>query len=175
MSAKRTKTPDPEIPTASKPVEAAKPSEAINDLFHQAMLDYEKALEAGIQLQEQSVKFWEDILAQTGSMEALQTKLESLSAEVFPRARKGLEDCIEAVSMNLMLANRASDQALDLFSRAASVLQSTSISEAQGRLQSLIDHSITATHNDVQRVLNTNARVFGWWAEMASLNPIAML
>ena len=54
--------------TATKK-ESAATSEAINELFHEAMRSYEKALKSGIQLQEESVNLWKDLLTKLGSPE----------------------------------------------------------------------------------------------------------
>ena len=57
-------------------------SETFNELFHEAMRSYEKALKSGIQLQEESVKVWEVLLTKLGSPEEFQAKLESMRADV---------------------------------------------------------------------------------------------
>ena len=37
-------------------------AETIDDVYHEAMRSYEKALKSGIQLQEESVNLWKDLL-----------------------------------------------------------------------------------------------------------------
>jgi hypothetical protein len=44
-------------------------SESNAELFHEAIRSYEKALTAGIQLQEESVNLWKDLLSKLGSPE----------------------------------------------------------------------------------------------------------
>jgi hypothetical protein len=58
-------------------------SETIAELFQEAMRSYEKALTAGIQLQEESVNLWKYLFTKLDSAEELQAKFES--AEVFPK------------------------------------------------------------------------------------------
>jgi len=60
------------------------------------MRSYEKALKSGIQLQEESVNLWKDLLIKLGSPEELQAKLESMTADAFPKARKRMEEFVEA-------------------------------------------------------------------------------
>jgi hypothetical protein len=44
-------------------------SASIEEFFHEAMRSYEKALKSGIQLQEESVNLWKDLLSKLGSPE----------------------------------------------------------------------------------------------------------
>jgi hypothetical protein len=71
-------------------------SEAIDKVFQEAMRSYEKALKSGIQLQEESVNLWKDLLTKLGSPEEFQAKLESMTADAFPKARKRMEEFVEA-------------------------------------------------------------------------------
>ncbi len=52
-------------------------SDSIDELFHEAMRSYEKALKSGIQLQEESVNLWKDLLTKLGSPEEFQAKRSS--------------------------------------------------------------------------------------------------
>ena len=173
MTAKETaEAAPPKEDVASK---ATPPSEVINDLFHEAMLGYEKALKSGIKLQEDSLKCWNDMFAQAGSLDTVQNKMESLSAEVFPMARKGLEEGVETLSLSMMLANRTGSQALELLTKALAIYQATSVAEAQLRFRDLVDRSLDATQGDVQNILNTNTRIIRWWKDLADWNPFKNL
>src|SRR5208283_1595256 len=70
-------------------------SATIDELFHEAMRGYEKALKAGIQLQEESVNLWKDLLTKLGSAEEFQAKLEAMRADAFPQARVRMEEFVE--------------------------------------------------------------------------------
>jgi exopolyphosphatase/pppGpp-phosphohydrolase len=88
-----------------KKATAATP-ETVAELFHDAMRSYEKALTAGIQVQEESVNLWKDLLSKLGSPEEFQTKLESMRADAFPQARRRMEEFVE--TFNRMTADRRS-------------------------------------------------------------------
>src|SRR3954451_15039205 len=120
---------------APKSTSKAPPSETLNAVFHEAMQTYEKALKSGIQLQEESVQLWKDLLTKLGSPEELQAKLESMTADVFPAARKRMEEFIEMFS-------RSSSQTMDLFQKSLSVYQATSVTDAQRRVQDLMESSL---------------------------------
>ena len=51
-------------------------SEPMDELFQEAMRSYEKALKSGIQVQEESVNLWKDLLTKLGSPEEFQAKFE---------------------------------------------------------------------------------------------------
>jgi len=82
------------------------------------MRSYEKALKSGIQLQEESVNLWKELLTKLGSLEELQAKLESMRADAFPKARKRMEEFVETF-------NRTSNQTIDLFEKTLGVTRSS--------------------------------------------------
>jgi hypothetical protein len=139
MSAKETKK-----ATAATP-------ETVAELFHEAMRSYEKALTAGIQVQEESVNLWKDLLSKLGSPEEFQTKLESMRADAFPQARRHMEEFVETF-------NRMSNQTIDLFEKTLGVYQAGSVPDAQRRVHDLIESSLTALRIDVHTAMNTNAK-----------------
>src|SRR5271165_2489986 len=85
-------------------------SETMGEVFHEAMRSYEKALKSGIQLQEESVNLWKDLLTKLGSPEEFQAKLESMTADAFPKARKRTEEFVETF-------NRTSNDQVAAFQR----------------------------------------------------------
>jgi chemotaxis regulatin CheY-phosphate phosphatase CheZ len=149
--------------TGTTKATAATP-ETISELFHEASRNYEKALKSGIQLQEESVNLWKDLLTKLGSPEGLQAKLESMSANVFPQARNRMEEFVETF-------NRTSNQTIDLFEKTLGVYQASSVTEAQRRWQDLIESSLTTVRINVHSALNTNAKIITSWTEL--LDPFS--
>jgi len=135
------------------------PSEAINEMFHQAMLNYEKALKSGIQLQEESVNLWKDLLSRLGSPEEFQARLENLNRSAFPAARRRLEEFVE-------IFNRSSNQSLELFERSMGICGASSLTDAQRRIQDLLECSLTTLRVNVHTALNTNAKIMTSWKEL---------
>ena len=135
------------------------PSQAINEIFGQAMLNYETALKSGIQLQEESVNLWKDLLTKLGSPEEFQSKLEQLNTSAFPAARRRLEEFVE-------IFNRSSNQTLDLFERSLNIYQASSLTDAQRRIQDLLECSLTTLRVNVHTALNTNAKIMTSWKEL---------
>jgi len=134
-------------------------SENINEFFHEAMRCYEQALKSGIQLQEESVNLWKDLLSKLGSCEEFQAKLESMTKEAFPKARERMEEFVETF-------NRTSKQTIDLFNKTMGVYQATSVPEAQRRVHDLIESSLTALRTNVHSALDMNAKIIADWKEL---------
>jgi hypothetical protein len=134
-------------------------SETIAEPFHEAMRSYEKALKSGVQLQEESVNLWKDLLTKLGSPEEFQAKFESMTADAFPKARERMEDFVETF-------NQTSKQTIDLFEKTLSVYQATSVTDAQRRVHDLIESSLAALRINVQSALNTNAKIIASWKEL---------
>ena len=139
-------------------------SETIAELFHEAMRSYEKALKSGIQMQEESVNLWKELLTKLGSAEEFQAKLESMTADSFPQARKRMEEFVETF-------NRTSNQTIDLFEKTLGVYQATSVPDAQRRMQDLIESSLTTLRVNVHSALNTNAKIITSWKELWTFQP----
>ena len=134
-------------------------SESINELFHEAMRCYEQALKSGIQLQEESVNLWKDLLSKLGSCEEFQAKLESMTKETFPKARERMEEFVETF-------NRTSKQTIDLFDKTMGVYRAPSVPEAQRRVHDLIESSLTALRTNVHSALDMNAKIIADWKEL---------
>jgi hypothetical protein len=138
---------------------AAATAETIDEVYQEAMDSYEKALKSGIQVQEESVHLWKDLLTKLGSPEEFQAKLESMTADAFPKARQRMEEFVETF-------NRTSNQTIDLFEKTLGVYQATSVPDAQRRAQDLIESSLAAVRVNVHSALNTNAKIIASWREL---------
>jgi hypothetical protein len=95
----------------------------IDEVFQEAIRSYEKALKSGIQLQEESANLWRDLLTKLCSPKELQAKLEAMTADTFPQARKRMEEFVETF-------NRTSNQTIDLFEKPLGVYQAALVTDA---------------------------------------------
>jgi len=71
----------------------------------------------------------------------------------------GMEEFVETF-------NRTSNQTIDLFEKTLRVYQATSVSEAQRRVQDLIESSLATLRVNVHSALNTNAKIIASWKEL---------
>jgi predicted RNase H-like HicB family nuclease len=129
------------------------------DVLQDAIKFYEEALKSGIQLQEESLTLWKNLLKQLGTPEELREKLESLSGGAFPEAKEKIEEIMKAFQEN-------SKQGMELCTKALSVYQSPNWMEGQARFQDLMETSLTTMRNNVHTVLDTNAKLMESWNEL---------
>jgi polyhydroxyalkanoate synthesis regulator protein len=134
-------------------------AEASQDVLKDAIKFYEEALKSGIQLQEESLDMWRNFLKQLGTPEELREKLETMSGGLFPENKEKLEAILKTFQEN-------SKQGMELFNKALSVYQSTSVVEGQARFQDLMESSLTTMRTNVHTVLDTNSKIMDSWNEM---------
>ena len=77
------------------------------------------------------------------------------------RDASGMEEFVETF-------NRTSNQTIDLFKKTLRVYQATSVTEAQRRVQDLIESSLTTVRVNVHSALNTNAKIIASWKELVN-------
>jgi hypothetical protein len=134
-------------------------SASINKFFQEGLRSYEEALKAGMQLQEESANFWKYLLLRLGSPQEFQAKLESITADAFPKARERMEEFVETF-------NRTSNQTIDLLDKMLSIHHATSVPDAQRRVLDLIESSLTALRVNLHSTLNMNAKIIADWKEL---------
>lgn len=143
---------------AKTPNSGSTVEETVKETFGEALKSYEKALKTGIQLQEESVKLWKDVVSQVGSPQEFQKKLETMADSVFPLARKQMEEFFETFV-------KSSNQSAELFTKALSVYQTASITESQNRMQDLVKSSLGAFRKNVDSVMATNMKLINSWTD----------
>ena len=65
--------------------------------------------------------------------------------------------------------NRMSNQTIDLFEKTLGVYQATSVTEAQRRVQDLLESSLSALRVNVHSALNMNAKIMASWKELSRI------
>ena len=133
--------------------------EPVTELFREALRSYEKALKSGIQLQEESVNLWKDLLTKLGSPEEFRGKLESMNVDIFPAARQRMGEFVETF-------NRTSNQTIDLFEKTLGIYQAASVTDAQRRVHDLVESSLDTLRVNAHSALNTNAKFITSWKEL---------
>ncbi len=139
----------------------------IDEILRESKDNYEKALKSGIELQEETINNWKDVLKKLGSPEELQAKLEQITAELVPAARKQMEEVVETLS-------RTSNQVLSLSEKTVSVYKAPTLPEAQLRLKDLTESYFAVARENLKIAFDANARVIGYWSDlMGRLVPAA--
>lgn len=143
----------------TKKTAKATATDSAQDLMKDAMKLYEEALKNGIQLQEESLELWKNMLKQVGTPDELKEKIEKMTGGVFPETRQKMEDILKVFQAN-------TDQSMDLFNKAMNVCQATSFEDGQLRVQDLMESSLGAMRSNVQTVLDTNSKMMASWTDI---------
>ena len=146
--------------TEQKQYAGAFPSQTINEVFHESMRGCEKALKSAVELQEQSIGMWSELLTHAATPERFQKKMETFNADLFPAFRKQMEENVGAF-------NLVSSEAVALIRKSTELLQATSIPDAQRRLQDYLESLMRASRINVHLALNSAARMMNLWSESA--------
>lgn len=129
------------------------------DLLKDAIKLYEEALKNGIQLQEESLQLWKTILAQVGTPEELQARIDKMSGGMIPETRKKMEEILKVFQDNTA-------QSMDLFNKALGICQATSLEDGQARMQDLMESSMAAMRSNVHTILDTNTKMMASWQDL---------
>jgi hypothetical protein len=135
------------------------PSLNVEEILRESTNKYEKALQSGIKLQEDTINLWKDVLKKIGSPEQLKVKLEEVSAELLPATRKQLEEVVETL-------NRTGNQVLSLTEKTVSVYKAPSLPEVQSRVQDLTESYFTIARDNLKIAIDANARFVGYWSDL---------
>lgn len=129
------------------------------DLFEEAYKSFDQALKTGIQVQEDTVKMWKDLLGKTSSPTEFQAKFVEMAEGVFPAAKKRMDDALKLIEENYKTST-------DLLQQAMKVWQPGSITETQNRIQGLWETSLSAARSNAQAVVKTNQQILDTWTNL---------
>ena len=134
-------------------------TDSAQDLMKDAIKLYEEALKNGIQLQEESLQLWKDLLGKVGAPNDFQQKIEELTGGVFPDTQKKMEEILKIFQDN-------TSQSLELYKKAMSIYQADSWEDGQAKVQDLMESSLAAMRTNVHTVLDTNSKMMATWTDM---------
>jgi len=139
----------------------------VTELFEQAMKNYEQALKTGLKLQEESGKWWTNLLGQTSSPQDWQKRAKALADELLPQTQKGIDECLKLVEQNSRVS-------LDLLKKASNLAQSASPAEAQTKFLSFWETSLNALRDTAQTVTQANTKAMEAWTDFVrkSTEPV---
>ncbi len=130
------------------------------ELFEQAMKNYEQALQAGLKLQQESAKWWMDMMTQAGSPQEWQTKVNDMAADSLAMAQKRMEE-------NLKLVEQSSRTSMDLLKKAMETTKTDTAMAGQTKMQELWESSLKAIQGNAAAIGEANAKWVESWLQMA--------
>ena len=129
------------------------------ELFEQAMKNYEQALQAGLKLQQESARWWMDLMERAGSPQEWQTKANELASESMTVVQKRIEE-------NLKLLESSSRTSLDLLKKAMEAAKADTVSVAQNRVQDLWEASLEAMRTNATAIQQANTKWMESWIQI---------
>ena len=148
-------------PPKTKEAMTTQTKASATDLFEEAYKNYEQALKTGIKVQEDTVKMWKDLLSKAGTPAEFQSKFTEMAEDVFPTAKKRMDEALKTVEENYKTSTELLQQALQVW-------QPGSVAETQNRIRGLWETSLSAARNNVQTVVKTNQQILDAWTGLAA-------
>lgn len=131
-----------------------------SELFEQAMKNYEQALQAGVKLQQDSAKWWTEIMAQAGSPQEWQAKMNEQMLDSIPVFQKRMEETVKVIE-------QSSRTSLDLVKQAFEVSKAESVATAQAKMQGLWEDSLQALRTNAAAYSQQNTKWVETWVQFA--------
>jgi hypothetical protein len=132
----------------------------VTEAFEQATKNYEQALKAGLKLQEDSGKWWANLLNQATTPQDWQERVKAMAGDLVPETQKRTEECLK-------LIEQTSKTNVELFKKAVEAAQSTSIAESQARFIGFCEASLNALKDTAETVAQANTRAIDAWVALA--------
>lgn len=148
-------------PEAEGFVKPAKVAETVNGLLQEALSNYEKSVKAGIELQEQSMAAVRDVVARFGTPEELKAQVDAVVADAIPSARAKFAEGIDVL-------RKSSAQGFDLMEKTAAIGKAKSITDAQAKVQDLVETSFAIQRENFQTLLNASVKAVDAWKDVAA-------
>ncbi|HEX9786212.1 MAG TPA: hypothetical protein VGA56_26230 [Opitutaceae bacterium] len=136
-----------------------KEAPAASDLFEEAFKTYEQSLKTSINIQEDTVKLWKDLLTSAKTPTDFKKRIGEMADEIFPAAKKRMEQALQSMEEN-------SKAGTDLLQKAFQVWQPGTVAEAQNRVRELWESSLSAVRMNAQTIVKTNQQVLDYWTSM---------
>lgn len=133
------------------------------DLFDQAMKSYEQALKSGVKMQEESARFFSNLVSQTTSPQDMQKRMKTMTEEFIPQTHKSVDE-------GLKLIEQTSRASVELLKKAVVAGQPTSVQDAQAKLLGLWEASLNAMRDSAVSVTQANNKAIEWWVSYARKN-----
>lgn len=133
-----------------------KSAEKASDLFSQAFESFDSAMKTGVKLQEDSLKWWSDLVGEPRKATEWQEKLGSFVTDALEMARKNTEESMKAFE-------RISRNSLAQLKRSFDGTPGGATAELQKNLEKLWEDSLETLQKNTEAVLKTNEKAFKMW------------
>src|SRR5262245_49399186 len=135
------------------------------DMADQAMKNYEHALQTGLKLQEEAVRWWSGVFNQSGTQDwqNRMTNFTTMANDVLPVAQKRMEEVLSLMEKN----GRTS---ADLMKKAVDAAQTPVIAESQAKWVDVWTSSLGALRSNAEAISEINTRAIDSWISFVRKN-----
>jgi hypothetical protein len=138
-------------------------SKPVSELYEQAMGNYEQALRTGLRMQEESGKWWTNIMDQASSPHDWQKWMKAMSDRLIPETQKNLEE-------NMCIVEQNNRTGVELMKKAMEAAQSSTVMEGQAKFLTLWGASLNAFRENAQAATQANTKAIEMWVEFLRRN-----
>ena len=135
----------------------------VTDLYDQAMKSYEQALKTGVKMQEESAKYFSNLVNQNTSPQDWQKRMKSVTDEFIPQTQKSVEEGVK-------LIEQTTRTSIELLKKAVATGQPTSMQDAQAKFLGLWEASLNAMRDTAVSVTQANNKAIESWVSYARKN-----
>ncbi len=135
-------------------------SKPVNELLDQALKNYEQAWKTGARMQEESARYFSNLVTQATGPQDWSKRAKAMADELVPQTQKTLDEGLKLMEQN----GRAS---VELLKKAISAAQATTPQEAQTRLLSLWEASLNTMRESVTTFSQTQQKAWEAWMNCA--------
>lgn len=132
----------------------------VNDLLDQAVKNYEQAWKTGARLQEESARFFSNLMTQVTGPQDWSKRIKAMADEFVPQTQKTLDEGLKVMEQN----SRAS---VELLKKAVSATQAATPQEAQTRLLGLWETSLNTMRESVTSFTQSQQKAMESWMACA--------
>lgn len=133
------------------------------ELFEQAMKNYEEAMEAGLKLQQDAARWWMDTISKAGSAQEWQARTSELM-------NKSISTVQERLDQNLKVLEQTGRTSIDLLKKAVAAGKADTVAGAQSKMQDLLEASLDAMRSSAGSIHQANAK---WLESFSQFMPKA--
>ncbi len=130
------------------------------ELFTQAMGMFDSALKTGAKFQEESARWFTNMLTGLGTPQSGQKKTEEVMAEAMTTAQKNVDEALKMMEQN-------AHTGMDLLQKAFDARQADTGPDAQAKTKELWETALGALRINAEAVLQANKKVVESWAGLA--------
>lgn len=135
----------------------------VTDLFDQAVKSYEQALKTGVKMQEESAKYFSNLVNQTTSPQDWQKRMKTMTDDFIPQTQKSVDE-------GLKLIEQTSRASIELLKKAVATGQPSSVQDAQAKFLGLWEASLNAMRDTAVSVTQANNKAIESWVAYARKN-----